>query len=171
MCEPGYTQPGEERSLSITNFISFLPLHKQHAGSSWVHSRNAPFLCTSCPGKWSISPWFLARLKHRCVSVSPLFSSPVEYSPEKILASHLLSWPCSCSFRPLLSQSLKGSAFVCFCSCDHHNMWHEISEKSYLNCWTSESDLGLTELSPGIGKGEFRSGSARKNLYLAFSGF
>lgn len=27
----------------------------------------------------------------------PHFSSPVEYSPEKILASHLLSWPCSCS--------------------------------------------------------------------------
>nr|KAF6341568.1 hypothetical protein mMyoMyo1_011969 [Myotis myotis] len=68
------------------------------------------------------------------------------------------------SFRPLLSQSQKGSAFVCFCCCDHHNMCHETSEKSYLTCWTSESDLGLTELSPGTGNGEFRSGSARKEF-------
>lgn len=90
MCGPGYTQPREERSLSITNFISFFPLRKQHAGSSWVHSRNAPFLCTTCPGKWSISPWFLARLKHRCVSVSPLFSSAL------FLPSWVFTWEDTC---------------------------------------------------------------------------
>lgn len=79
----------------------------------------------------------------------------------------LLSCPdlaLALSFRPLLSQSQKGSAFVCSCCCDHHTGGMKHHKCLILPAGHQKSDMDPTELNPGIGKGEFLSGSARKEF-------